>query len=146
VKRYGLLSLFLVLTACYEAKIELIAGRLDVNELRAARGRDTYAAYCAPCHGETGAGDGRYVAFSLEPKPPDFGDISFQTERDDKKLRRAIVEGSEAVGGSNLCPPWGRTLKPEQVNNLIHVIRGLARHPGIGLRRTATSGQDPSER
>ena len=35
-------------------------------------GEKLYANYCAPCHGETGEGDGIYFGYDLNPKPPDF--------------------------------------------------------------------------
>ena len=38
-----------------------------------ARGRQRYEVYCTPCHGPTGAGDGRIVARGF-PKPPSLGE------------------------------------------------------------------------
>lgn len=82
-----------------------------------------YTRYCAPCHGESGKGDGRFYASSLTPAPADFTDAAFS--RSDQRLREAIVDGSRNVGRSELCPPWGRTLSPADVDYVVAYIRQL---------------------
>ena len=130
----GALLFLAVLPIACDQETRFFSDRRDVAAHRATRGERTFKKYCAACHGADGGGDGRYIAYSLEPKPPDFGDLAFQEEHSDELLRRAILEGSQAVGGSSLCPPWGHTLASERVEDLVHVIRSHGRHPGIGLR------------
>ena len=139
MRRIGAILCLAVLPAACDHEARFFSSRRDVADHRAERGDRTFVNYCAPCHGMDGAGKGRYFASSLEPKPPDFGDLDFQAEHDDDRLRRAIRDGSRAVGGSNLCPPWGRTLPPERIEDLIHAIRSQGRHPGIGLRKIPLS-------
>lgn len=82
-----------------------------------------YGRYCAPCHGESGKGDGRFYASSLTPVPPDFTDPAFS--RSDPVLRDAIAGGSRSVGRSELCPAWGRTLSSADVDYVAGYIRQL---------------------
>jgi len=88
-------------------------------------GRRLYGAYCAPCHGELGQGDGRFYAPSLEPRPPDFTETSFVESRSDEDLFRAIQGGSASIGKSDLCPPWGKTFRKEEIKHLVAYIRRL---------------------
>jgi mono/diheme cytochrome c family protein len=87
--------------------------------------RDFFSSRCASCHGIDGSGNGPAAA-SLNPHPRNFGDPSWQRGVTDERLRRVIVEGGAAVGGSFLMPPnpdlRGR---PDMVGNLVALIRAL---------------------
>ena len=130
------LALFVLalLAACTGSEDDLFVGRRDLEQHRAANGTRSFVTYCVPCHGDQGAGDGRFLAYALEPKPPDMGTHAFQAARSDDQLLRAITDGSRSVGRSNLCPPWGRTLPEEEIRYIVHLVRQLERHPGLGLR------------
>lgn len=82
--------------------------------------------YCAPCHGETGRGDGRYYSSDLNPKPTDFTNIEYMKTRTDEQIKQCITDGSSAVGKSNLCPPWGKTISGEEINKLATYIRNFS--------------------
>ncbi len=97
-------------------------------------GKRLFAHYCATCHGDTGQGDGQN-AYNLDPKPPDFRE-SLKTHPP-SYWRQVIEGGAAAVGRSPLCPPWGRTLSPSQIDALgayLEVLAGTspppARPPG----------------
>ena len=90
-------------------------------------GRTVYNEHCAPCHGNTGKGDGNYYASSLEPKPRNFTDAEFMNQVKDDYLFEVILKGTAAFGKSSYCPPWGNTLKEdEKVSNIISFLRTLA--------------------
>ena len=89
------------------------------------QGARSFNHYCAPCHGESGHGDGRFFASSLEPAPPDFTSPEFRSTYTDGRLRDAIGRGSAALGKSDLCPAWGTTFSNNTVNYLIAYIRQL---------------------
>jgi len=89
------------------------------------KGRDLFSHYCSPCHGETGDGFGQYFAYGLQPRPADFTAADFLDERDDQRLFLSISESSEAVGGSKMCPPWGKTFTEEEIKLLINRIKEL---------------------
>ncbi len=90
-------------------------------------GRIIYLEYCAPCHGETGKGNGNYYASGLEPKPSNFTEPRYAAQVKDDYLFEVIWKGTAAFGKSPYCPPWGGTLKEEEkVRNIISFLRTLA--------------------
>ncbi len=95
----------------------------------------TFEHFCAPCHGETGEGDGRYYPSDLSPSPRDFTDAEFIKSRTDDQLFTAINEGTAAVGRSNRCPPWGRILEDEKIEEMVIYLRSMS----------ATTVEQPSE-
>lgn len=90
----------------------------------------TFQHYCAPCHGTAGRGDGRYYVTGLIPKPADLKSKGAEGGGplwDDDYLFRWISQGSAAMGKSNLCPPWGRTLPERHIRGIILHLKTLAR-------------------
>lgn len=90
----------------------------------AREGRTVFLHYCAPCHGESGRGDG-FNAYNLDPRPRDLADPDFQQTRTDEDLAAIVRTGGGVAGLSNSMPPWGRTLRERQINNLVRFIRYL---------------------
>ncbi len=89
-----------------------------------AQGKMLYDRYCAPCHGKTGLGDGRYVATGIEPRPSDLTRTGPDT-LDDKELESWIRQGSAGFKRSNLCPAWGQTLTSNDIHSLAQVVRSM---------------------
>ncbi len=90
-------------------------------------GRIVYKEHCAPCHGDTGKGNGNYYASGLKPKPRNFTDSEFMNQVQDEYLVEVIKKGTAAFGKSPYCPPWGKTLKEdEKVRNIISFLRTLS--------------------
>ncbi len=94
-----------------------------------ARGRALYDQYCAPCHGKTGSGDGRYVATGLEPRPADLTRIGSDA-LDHKELESWIRQGSAGFKRSALCPAWEHTLASDDIQSLAQVVRSLRKETG----------------
>ena len=90
-------------------------------------GHETFAHYCATCHGDAGAGDG-FNAYNLDPHPRDLADPAFQ-EKSDAEIADSIRRGGSGVGLSSLMPPWGHTLTERQIGELVLYVRGLKRKP-----------------
>ncbi len=83
---------------------------------RESHGKRVFVQRCATCHGPEGRGDGQN-AYNLQPPPPDFQVSLPQVSVED---RRAVIEGgTAALDRSTLCPPWGRTLREEEVEALV---------------------------
>lgn len=80
-----------------------------------------YQHYCAHCHGEDGRGSGRLWASELPARPADLTALG----RDKEYVAALIRDGSAAQGRSNLCPPWGRTLSPANLERLAQYIFSL---------------------
>lgn len=88
-------------------------GELSAQE---ARGHRVFRQRCATCHGPEGRGDGQN-AYNLQPPPPDFQQSLAKLSPED---RRKVVEGgTAALGRSPLCPPWGRSLDPDDVDAVL---------------------------
>lgn len=103
--------------------------RRDGNFL--LRAETTFQHYCAPCHGETAQGDGRYFGFGLQPPPRDLTDATYLSTKTDEDLVAAIAGGSASIGKSNLCPPWENTLGRERIRGLVGYLRSLTPTPGV---------------
>jgi mono/diheme cytochrome c family protein len=88
------------------------------------QGEALYRHYCQTCHGDSGAGDG-FNAFNLDPHPRDLGDPAFQKAKTDADLADAVRRGGAGVGLSPLMPPWGHTLAPRQIDELVLFVRTL---------------------
>jgi len=94
------------------------------------RGERLYGYYCMQCHGVEGKGDGIYGINLLTP-PRDHTDGTYMNKRRDQKLYDVIAIGGRGAGLSNLMPPWGRTLRDEDIWDLVAYIRSLAEPPYI---------------
>ncbi len=92
------------------------AFRDDALTGREARGHRVFLQRCATCHGPQGRGDGQN-AFNLQPPPPDFQESLPKLSLADR--RRVVEEGTAALGRSPLCPPWGRSLAPDDVDAVL---------------------------
>ena len=78
---------------------------------------------CVTCHGDAGKGDGQNAS-NLNPPVPDL--TTSKNLADATYVRRVIAEGSAAVGRSPLSPPWGRSLRPQEIEYLSSYCRSLA--------------------
>ena len=85
-----------------------------------------YKQYCASCHGPDGKGNGPAAA-ALPVKPADHTNPVVMGKISDAELFKAIKEGGQAVGKSPAMPPWGGTLKDEQIRALVAHVRSLAK-------------------
>lgn len=114
------------------ALLALVSGRVDAQEFidRQAEARGMFLAtpqgiyghYCAHCHGDEAKGDGRLWSSELSPTPTDLTAL----EASERDLAAMIRDGSAALGKSNLCPPWGRTLSPPDIERLAQYLVSLA--------------------
>jgi cytochrome c6 len=80
-------------------------------------GASTYKAKCAACHGATGDGD---TAVGKANKIRDLGSADVQ-QQSDADLTAVITSGKGKM------PAYGKSLKPEQVKDLVTYVRSLAK-------------------
>lgn len=82
-----------------------------------ARGREAFLAFCAPCHGERGHGDGAVVSRGFPPPP------SYHQER----LREAPPEDVVAVAthGRGRMYPYADRILPEDRWAIAHYVKAL---------------------
>jgi len=101
----------------------------DALDAREARGHRVFLRRCATCHGPQGRGDGQN-AYNLLPPPPDFQESLAKLPVSDR--RRVIEGGTAALGRSPLCPAWGRSLDPDDVDALLAWLETAARPAVVG--------------
>lgn len=116
--------LFVLLSACNRTKSNN-KSELKPSHFVLTEGKSIFMKHCVPCHGESGQGDGQYVAMNLEPAPANLASADFQDKVSDKTIFQSIKSGTAKTGKSNLCPPWWHTLTDEEINWLISFIRTL---------------------
>lgn len=92
------------------------------------RGMVLFEAYCAGCHGMSGAGDGPMAAVlerDFGMRPTDLTSKEFHAERTETQISEAITGGGKAVHRTPFMPAWGETLTTRQIGDLVSFIGDL---------------------
>jgi mono/diheme cytochrome c family protein len=119
VRRTYDVPMFLVVVCAMVLSTALVAHAADVDE-----GKKLYGQFCVSCHGQSGKGDGP-AATALNPKPRDHTDKELMSKLSDEDMLKVIKNGGVSVGKSPLMPPWGASLKDDQIKDVIAYIRTL---------------------
>jgi cytochrome c oxidase cbb3-type subunit III len=90
------------------------------------QGKQLYGQYCVTCHGQSGKGDGPGAA-ALNPKPRDHTDKEYMSKLADDDIFKVIKNGGASIGKSPLMPPWGATLKDDQIQDVVAYVRTLSK-------------------
>lgn len=88
----------------------------------AVDGKEVFKARCAPCHGESGKGNGP-GAVALNPKPRDYTDVAWQKKVSDEDIKKTILYGGAAVGKSPAMPANPDLDGKPEVDALVKVVR-----------------------
>jgi mono/diheme cytochrome c family protein len=91
--------------------------------------RQTYLTHCAACHGPEGQGNGFNARF-LSVIPTVHANAAYLATRPDDTLYDGIHAGGSILNKSHLMPPWGETLAPQQIRDLVGYLRTLCRCQG----------------
>ena len=97
------------------------ANPIPPNAESIAAGQALFMAKCAPCHGETGLGDGP-IGAALNPRPADLRQHAIPGIHTDAQLFEWITNG---FPGSQM-PAFRATLSDTDRWNLVNFIRTLA--------------------
>lgn len=116
--RYDLATLVVMVGAM------LLSAMMVAHAADAEQGKKLYGQFCASCHGQSGKGDGPAAA-ALNPKPRDHTSREYMAQMSDDEMHKVIKDGGAAVGKSPLMPPWGASLKDDQIKDVIAYIRML---------------------
>lgn len=85
-----------------------------------------YDQLCWTCHGKSGRGDG--PGSSIEPKPRDYTDKTWQASVTDEEIKRTITLGGAAVGKSPAMPAQPQLKsKPEVLQALVDIVRSFGK-------------------
>ncbi len=106
--------------------ISALAIAPEPTPARAAPAEENYRLYCVQCHGTLGNGEGiNQSSGGLAVSPRNHAYAKQMSELSDDTLRRAITGGGDAVESSELMPAWGKTLTPEEIDELVLYLREL---------------------
>jgi mono/diheme cytochrome c family protein len=93
-----------------------------------AQGKRVFYQYCVWCHADaTPAGPSNRS--NLNPMPSLANDGAVFNSVSDDFLRNTVTLGGSAVGKSGLMPPWGKTLRQEDIDAVITFYRAIAQPP-----------------
>lgn len=122
-----LCAIFLMAAGCDEksgAQGDVWKG---VSAERRKKAKRVYEVRCAPCHGETGAGDGP-EAKKTNPPPRSFHDAKWQKAITNATIEKSILGGGAATGKSVVMPPNPDLRdRPKLVEALRAYVRSLGR-------------------
>ena len=104
------------------AKGALVVATLGIfaatsSPVRAQDGAALYKTKCAACHGADGKGE---TAIGKSNKVRELGSAEVQKQSDAELT--SLIEA-----GKGKMPAYGKSLKPEQVKQLVEYIRSLAK-------------------
>ena len=112
------------------AQILLFAQEQGSSALQLDTGERIFKAGCVACHGTDGRGTPKAIA-GFEPPDtfPDFTRCDQTTAEPDSSWKAIITHGGPYRGFSQIMPSFSEALTSEQIDKLIHYLRGLCRNP-----------------
>jgi len=99
---------------------------VDMSPANIALGHATYHTTCAPCHGESGKGDGP-AAVALNPKPRDHSNGAYMNKLTNAHIMQVIKGGGAQFGYPGM--PAQPQLADDTIKNVIAFVRSLAQNP-----------------
>jgi mono/diheme cytochrome c family protein len=94
------------------------------NNEPAADTEELFKTRCAPCHGESGKGDGPGAA-ALNPKPRNYTDVAWQGKVTDEDIKKTILYGGAAVGKSAAMPANPDLEDKPELDALVKKVRSF---------------------
>lgn len=113
----------LIKTAAFAITITAFFSGASISE--AATAKLNYRYYCASCHGLEGKGDGPNNTESQPVEPRDHTNAAKMSKLTDEELIEVIRDGGAATDRSRMMPPFGGTLKSQEISELKDYLRGL---------------------
>ena len=89
-----------------------------VTEFSLLTGKELYGIYCAPCHGESGKGDGP-VAKKFVPTPADISATGHGAHRPEGELFAVVTHGKNGM------PPFRADLAPRERWLVVAYLKAL---------------------
>ena len=105
------------------AAFAVLTSHLGTLPAGAAEVEKVFKFYCAQCHGASGKGDGPNVTKDFPVSPRDFTNAKEMSKLSDADIKNVVLDGGPVVSKSPMMPPWGKTLKIEEVDALVGYLR-----------------------
>lgn len=96
--------------------------QLDYSQ---TQGKLIFYQQCVWCHSDTTPA-GPSNRSNVTPTPPLMNDGAVLNGEQDQSLRKIIALGGSAVGKSAMMPPYGKSLTPGEIDDLIAYMRAIA--------------------
>ena len=93
-----------------------------------AQGKRVFYQYCVWCHADSSPA-GPSNRSNLNPVPPLMNDGTTLNAESDEYMQNIITLGGSALGKSAMMPPYGKTLKADEVKAVIAFTRAIAQPP-----------------
>ena len=106
---------------------EAIARSDKQHSYEVREGKRLFLHYCSPCHGEDADGAGRYFPSMMKPQPTDFLNSDYLQKTKKEIIFQAIKFGSQSLDKSSYSPPYGLTLRDEEIRNILAFLESLIR-------------------
>lgn len=86
--------------------------------------KENYIMNCAPCHGETGKGNGPLAVESVRGvKPRNLNNAKLMSTRTDEELFNATKFGGESVKFFGRMPSWRDTFTDVEIKQIVQYVR-----------------------
>ncbi len=123
-----------------EDALEDVTNPAGVGRLTLVRGRELYSIHCAPCHGDSGKGDGP-IAPLLSEETPDLTHPELQAEASDGALVHVIATGTM----SEVMPGFAADIPVADRWVLVRYLRSIRRTaPASRSSPRSNSPADPN--
>jgi high-affinity iron transporter len=86
----------------------------------AVDGKAVYEIRCAPCHGDSGEGNGPAAA-ALEPKPRNFRDAAFWRGRSRTSLKLVVEQGRPGT----MMAPFKGVLSDAEIDGVVRYVESF---------------------
>lgn len=107
-------------------------GVSKATKINLAGGKKVFQTYCIACHGEKGKGDGP-AGMAMKPRPRNFTDTAFISKEPKMKMYGVISEGGKKYGYSPMMAAWGRSIKPDQINDVLAYVLTFSEEPAKAI-------------
>ena len=118
-----------LLTTSYDTEVDWSDSQKTVPlGYQETQGKRVFYQYCVWCHADASPA-GPSNRSNLTPIPPVLNDGSVLNGQSDEYLQNIIALGGSAMGKSPMMPPYGQTLKSEEIRAVIAFVRAISQPP-----------------
>ena len=102
----------------------VLLGGMVLARADAAKGKETFEAKCANCHGKDGKAE---TTMGKKLKLADLSDAKAMGEKAEADIIKIITQGGKAVGRSAMMGAWGEKLGEQGVKDVMEHIKDLCK-------------------